>query len=99
MEVNKIIIKMRSQEPESPSAASPAARWLHSSSDTRAQQHYLGASLPFSNPTAFGKPQNPPQVPIFFRPPLSHPNFGFHTRQLAVPPPHTHIPSPQNNTC
>lgn len=84
-----IISKRRNQWPGSPSAPSPAARWLRSSSDIRAQQHYLGASLPFSYPTAFGKLQPPPTKSLFSS------DRPFHTQTLAshkaassVPPLH-----------
>lgn len=84
-----IISKRRNQWPGSPSAPSPAARWLRSSSDIRAQQHYLGASLPFSYPTAFGKLQPPPTKSLFSSDrPFHTQTSASHKAASSVPPLH-----------
>lgn len=85
-----IISKRRNQWPGSPSAPSPAARWLRSSSDIRAQQHYLGASLPFSYPTAFGKLQHPPPTKSLFSSdrPFHTQTSASHKAASSVPPLH-----------
>lgn len=51
----------------------------------------------FFLPHCFWEASTPPphQVPVFFRPPLSHSNFGFTQGSQQRPPP---APNPKNNT-